>query len=188
MAELVAKVYSQALFEVGVEKNSLDLYREELEIITAACRDYPDFYEILKSPKIKIDEKKRVVYDVFGKNQSVEINNFIKTILDKRRIKDLFKIAKEFEDLIYKHKGIVKATAYTIKPLTVEEQLALKEKLQHLTNKKIELINRIDVNLLGGVMIKLGDKVIDGTLRGKLNRLQNSLKEIIVQDRGEKKQ
>jgi F-type H+-transporting ATPase subunit delta len=180
MAELVAKVYSQALFEVGIENNSLDLYWDELKAITAACMEYPDFYEILKSPKIKTDEKKRVVHEVFGKNQSDEINNFIKIILDKRRIKDLFNIAKEFEDLIYKHKGIVKATAYTIKPLTEDEQLALKDKLQFMTKKEIELINRIDENLLGGVMIKLGDKVIDGTLRGKLNRLQNSLKEIIV--------
>ncbi|MBV1758806.1 MAG: ATP synthase F1 subunit delta [Dethiosulfatibacter sp.] len=129
---------------------------------------------------MKTDEKKRVVHEVFGKNQSEEITNFIRIILDKRRIKDLFNIAKEFEDLIYEHKGIVKATAYTIMPLTADEHLALKEKLQYLTKKEIELINRIDKNLLGGVKIKLGDKVIDGTLRGKLNRLQNSLKEIIV--------
>jgi len=180
MAELVAKVYSQALFEVGLDINSLDLFLEELKAVTTACREYPDFYEILKSPKIKTDEKKKVVQEVFGKNQSEEINNFIKIILDKRRIKDLFSIAKEFEDLIYEHKGIVKAIAYTTKPLTVDEQLALKEKLQFMTKKEIELINRIDVNLLGGVMIKLGDRVIDGTLRGKLNRLQSSLKEIIV--------
>lgn len=180
MAELVAKVYSQALFEVGLEKNSLDLYLEELKAVTSACSEYPDFYEILKSPKIKTDEKKRVVHEVFGKNQSEEITNFIRIILDKRRIKDLFNIAKEFEDLIYEHKGIAKAIAYTIKPLTTDEHLALKEKLQYLTKKEIELINRIDKNLLGGVKIKLGDKVIDGTLRGKLNGLQNSLKEIIV--------
>ncbi|HAE42668.1 MAG TPA: hypothetical protein DCG34_07085 [Clostridiales bacterium] len=180
MAELVAKVYSQALFEVGLEKKSLDLYLKELKAVTTACTEYPDFYEILKSPKIKTDEKKRVVHEVFGDNHSEEINNFIKIILDKRRIKDLFSIAKEFEALIYEHKGIVKAIAYTTKPLATEEHEALKEKLQFMTKKEIELINQIDENLLGGVMIKLGDRVIDGTLRGKLNRLQNSLKEIIV--------
>jgi F-type H+-transporting ATPase subunit delta len=180
MAELVAKTYSQAIFEVGLEKNSLDLYLEELKAVTAICKEYGDFYEILKSPKINTDEKKKVIENVFNGKVSLEIINFLKIILDKRRIKDLFSILKEFENLIYAHKGMVKAVAITTVPIGEKEIELLKNKLYEITGKKVELMNQIDESVLGGVLIKFGDRVIDGTLRGKLNKLQNSLKEIIV--------
>ncbi len=180
MAELVAKVYSQALFDVGLEKDSLDLYLEEIKAIVAACHEYPDFFEILKSPKIKTEEKKHVFLEVFGTRLSEEMNHFIKILLDKRRLKELLTIAKAFEALVYEHKGIIKATAYTTRPLGEEEAASLQNKLAAMAGKQIELNNQIDENLLGGVMIKLGDKVIDGTLKGRLNKLQSNLKEIIV--------
>lgn len=180
MAELVAKTYSQALFEVGLESSSLDLYLEELKAVDSLMKEYPDFYEILKSPKINTDEKKKVVDEVFKGKACTEISNFMKILLDKRRIKDLFSIVREFENLIYDHKGIVKATAITTTELGDKEKAALIDKLKAMTGKEIDLVNEVDGSVLGGVMIKLGDKVIDGTLRGKLNKIQTSLKEIIV--------
>ncbi len=180
MAELVAKVYSQALFQIGLEQDSLESFLSELKIITKTCTDYPEFYDILRSPKVRTDEKKKVVDEVFSAHQSQEMTNFIKIILDKRRIRELMAIAREFENLIDHHKGIVKAIAYTTKPLDNEEIERLQKKISEMSGKQIELINKIDENLIGGVLIKLGDRVIDGTLKGKLDKLQNSLKEIIV--------
>lgn len=180
MAELVAKTYSKALFEVGIDYNSLDLYLEELKAIGNILKEHPDFYELLKTPNISTDDKKKIFDDVFKDKISIEVINFIKIILDKRRTKDLFSIIIELENLVYEHKGIVRATAYTTIPLGEEEKKSLQMKLESITNNKVELKNQIDKDLLGGVMIKLGDKVIDGTLRGKLIKLQKNLKEIIV--------
>ncbi len=104
----------------------------------------------------------------------------MKILLDKRRVKDLYSIVEQFENLIYEHKGIVKATAITTVLLGKDEKDSLTKKLESITGKEVELINEIDKSVLGGVLIKLGDQVIDGTLKGKLNNLQITLKEIIV--------
>jgi len=180
MAERVAKTYSQALFEVGLENNNLDVYMEELKIVRDMFKEHPNFYEILTSPKFNTEEKKKIVDEVFKDKATDEISNFMKIIIDKRRVKNLNSIVAQFENLIYEHKGIVKATAVTTVLLGKDEKDSLIKKLESITGKKVELINEIDKSLLGGVLIKLGDQVIDGTLRGKLNNLQNSLKEIIV--------
>ncbi len=180
MAERVAKTYSRALFEVGLENNNLDVFMEELKVVRDMFREYPDFYEILISPKINTEEKKKIVDEVFKGKATNEINNFMKILLDKRRVKDLYSIVEQFENLIYEHKGIVKATAITTVLLGKDEKDSLTKKLESITGKEVELINEIDKSVLGGVLIKLGDQVIDGTLKGKLNNLQISLKEIIV--------
>ncbi len=180
MAELVSRTYSQALFEVALENNKFDEYNEELKFIVSICKEQPEFYEILKTPKINISEKKKIIDEIFKEKISQELINFIKIILDKRRVKNLFSISKEFEEMVYEHKGIVKAKAITTIPLGKREIEKLQKKLSEITNKTVILENEIDKSLIGGVMIKLGDKVIDGTIKGKLEQLENSLTQIIV--------
>lgn len=180
MAELVSKTYSQALFEVAQEENKHDIFLEEMKFVVSTCNEYPKFYELLKTPKIGITEKKQILDDLFKNKISNEIINFIKIILDKRRVKNLFSIVKEFENMIYEHKGIVKAEAFTTIPLTDDEKQKLQDKLSQITSKSIELKNTIDESLIGGVLIKIGDKVIDGTIKSRLKELEDSLAQIIV--------
>jgi F-type H+-transporting ATPase subunit delta len=180
MAERVAKTYSQAFFEVGLENNNIDVFMEELKVVGDMFNEYPDFYEIMTSPKLNTVEKKKIIGEVFKDKATDEISNFMKILIDKKRVKEIFSIVEQFENLIYEHKGIVKATAITTVLLGKDEKDSLIKKLESITGKKVELINEIDKSVLGGVLIKLGDQVIDGTLRGKLNNLQKSLKEIIV--------
>lgn len=180
MAELVSKIYSQALFEVALENDKLDEFVEEMNLIASSCKDYPKFYEILKTPKINVKEKKKVVSQIFKGKISQELINFLKIILDKRRIKNLFSIQKEFENMVLSHKGIVKAKAITTIPLDEKQIEKLKKKLSEITKKNIQIENEIDEKLIGGILIKLGDKVIDGTIKNKLKELQNSLTQITV--------
>lgn len=180
MAELVSKTYSQALFEVALESNKFDEFIEEFKFIVSVCKEQPEFYEILKTPKINISEKKKMIDEIFQGKISQEIINFTKIILEKRRVKNLFSISKEFERMVYEHKGIVKAKAITTIPLGKREIDKLQKKLSDVTQKSVILENEIDKSLIGGVMIKLGDRVIDGTIKGKLEQLENSLTQIIV--------
>ncbi|MDW7668210.1 MAG: F0F1 ATP synthase subunit delta [Bacillota bacterium] len=180
MAELVARRYSQALFEVGKEENKLDEYLEEIKFIGDVCIEYKDFFELLKTPKISISEKKDVFEETFEGKISKEVSNFLKIILDKRRINNIFEITKEYEKLVDKHNGVVKADAYTTTPLEQETLKLLEEKLSKTTDKNVKLTNKIDETLIGGVKIILGDKVIDGTLKKKLTNIESSLKKLIV--------
>lgn len=180
MAKLVSKTYSEALFEVALEENKVDLFLEELQFIIDTFKMYPEFYDLFKSPLLKVDEKKKVVSEVFGEKLSQEMNNFLKIILDKRRAYYIEQIKLEYEKMVNKHKGIIKAVAVTAIPLSDEEKNSLEEKLSKLTGKSIKLTNEIDKSLLGGVLVKLGDKVIDGTVKSRLEELKESLAQIVV--------
>jgi len=180
MAELVAKIYSQALFEVGKEGNKLDKYLKEVKFVGDVCSEYKDFFELMKTPKISINEKKNVFEETFEGKLSKETNNFIKIILDKRRIKNIFEIIKEYEKLVDEYNGVVKAEAYTTMPLDKDTLKSLEKKLSSITDKNVKLENKIDKSLIGGIRITLGDKVIDDTLKSKLSNMESSLKKLIV--------
>ncbi len=180
MAELVSTTYSTALFDVCVEENKVDIFMEEMSFIKDTFKQHIDFFELLKTPGIGLDEKKSILDNVFGDKICKEISNFLKILIDKRRIKNIIEIAQEFEKMVYNHKGIVRAKAYTSTALTDEKLKKLEARLSEKTGKTVEVENLIDETLLGGVMIKFNDMVIDGTLKGKLKDLENNLNRIIV--------
>lgn len=180
MAKLVSKTYAEALFEVALEENKVDLFLEELDFVVGAFKMHPEFFTLFKSPQINIVEKKEMIAEAFKGKLSDEISNFLKIILDKNRGYYIEQIKNQYENMLNKHKGIIKAIATTAIPLNDEDSLKLKEKLEKLTGKNIKLTNKIDESLLGGVLVRIGDKVIDGTIKGRLDEVKESLSQIIV--------
>ncbi|HBB29891.1 MAG TPA: hypothetical protein DC000_11745 [Clostridiales bacterium] len=180
MAELISTTYSTALFDVCVEENKVDEFMNEVGFINETLKNNDEFFEILKTPRININEKKKIIDNVFGDKVNKEIINFIKILIDKRRIGYIIDIANEFERMACEYKGIVKAKAYSSISLSSEQIIKLEKKLSEQSGKTVEIENIIDNSLLGGIMIKFNDVVIDGTLKGKLKSLENNLNRIIV--------
>lgn len=180
MAELISTTYSTALFDVCVEENKVDEFMNEVRFINETLKNNDEFFEILKTPRININEKKKIIDNVFGDKVNKEIINFIKILIDKRRIGYIIDIANEFERMACEYKGIVKAKAYSSISLSSEQIIKLEKKLSEQSGKTVEIENIIDNSLLGGIMIKFNDVVIDGTLKGKLKSLENNLNRIIV--------
>lgn len=180
MAELISTTYSSALFDVCVEENKVDEFMNEMLFINDSIKNNKEFFEILKTPRININEKKKIIDDVFSDKVNKEIVNFIKILIDKRRIGYITDIADEFERMACEYKGIVKAKAYSSICLNDDQIKKLERKLSEQSGKTVEIENIVDKSLLGGVMIKFNDIVIDGTLKGKLEDLQNNLNRIIV--------
>ncbi len=180
MAELISTTYSTALFDVCVEENKVDEFMNEVGFINETLKNNDEFFEILKTPRININEKKKIIDNVFGDKINKEIINFIKILIDKRRIGYIIDIANEFERMACEYKGIVKAKAYSSISLSSEQIIKLEKKLSEQSGKTVEIENIIDNSLLGGIMIKFNDVVIDGTLKGKLKSLENNLNRIIV--------
>lgn len=180
MAKLVANVYSNALFEVAIEENKIDQLYNELTQITDLFSEYPDFFELFKTPKISVEDKKKSIEEVFEGKISTEMLNFLKIVLDKRRSNAIFSIKSEFDKKVYAHKGIEKATAETAVPLDSEEMKRLENALGDMTGKKIELKNVINPNVIGGLLLRVGDKVVDGSIRKRLSDMQDSLAQIVV--------
>ncbi|MCD6435810.1 MAG: F0F1 ATP synthase subunit delta [Clostridiales bacterium] len=180
MAKLVAKTYSQALFEFALESDSLNSINEEFEFVVNSFKTYNEFFELFKSPKISIEDRKRIIREVFQEKISTGMLNFILIILDKRRSSEIINIDYEFKKLFDKHFGIAKAYVKSVKELDENEKSELVKKLSELTGKEIHLKTSIDPEMIGGVYIKIGDKVIDGSIRNKLNEIKEELKQIKV--------
>ena len=180
MAKLVSKTYSEALFEVALEENKVDLFLNEINFVTENFKMHPEFFDLFKTPLVRGDEKKQIIEEVFGDKLSKEMNNFLKIIIDKRRGHFIEQIKWEYEKIVNNHKGIVSATAITAVPLSDKDKTILQNKLSTVTGKTVKLSNKIDKNVIGGILVKIGDKVIDGTIKSRLEELKESLSQIIV--------
>ena len=175
MGKLAAKTYSRAIFELGDETGNMDLFLDELKDVTHIITGNKQLFSALNSPNINIRQKKNIAESIFGGKVSREILNFLKIIIDKKRMSILKDICMEYEDLVREYKGYVKAVVYSTGEMGEEEKSALVEKLEKTVKKKIELNNIIDNELIGGIIIRIGDKIIDGSIKGRLKELENIL-------------
>jgi len=180
MAQLVAQTYAKALYEVALESDRLESFQEELSFIVETFKQYPDFYELCRTPQLSLEEKKQIVENVFSGRLTAEIVNFLKVLLDKRRITSLEEIAREYRKLINEYNNVVEGVAVTAVALKEDQKAKLEEKLGKLTGKKIRLRNEIDPSIIGGILVRVEDKVIDGTVQRRLNELKESFAQIIV--------
>ncbi len=154
MAHVVADTYATALFEIGVEEQILDGVFEEFKFIAETLSSEPDFYEIFKTPKISIDEKKQVIQTVFG-SFSAPMVNFLKVITDKRRGDCIVDMFKSFEEQYNDYHNKAKAIVRSVVPLSDEQKAQLVEQLSKTSGYQIELENVIDPSLIGGLIIRI---------------------------------
>ncbi len=180
MAKLVSTTYAQALFEVAMELDSLDQFKDELGFINESFKTHPEFYEVFRTPKINKEERKDIITKVFDDKVSKEVMNFMKILIDKRRGTAISSIYNEYVDMLDDHKGVVKAVVESAVPLTDEEQKALTEKLAKVTGREVHLSSVVKPEVIGGIIVKIGDKVIDGSVRSRLDIMKDNLAQLIV--------
>ncbi len=178
MAQLVNETYAQALFDAAVESNMLVAVYEDFTGITSAFRNEIAFYELFRTPKIDKLEKKQIVDSVFGGQVCQEMLNFLKVLIDKRRTFNILGIFDAFEVLYQSHFKIQKATVKTVTPMTEAQVIQLSQKLEAMTGSKVEVVNVIDPTIMGGMLVQIGDQVLDGSLKRKLEGLKDSLAQI----------
>ncbi len=180
MAQLVSKAYSDALFEVGLEMNNVQVLLDEFTFIMETFDEYKDFYELFKTPRISAGEKKGIIEETFKDKISAEMLNFLKILLDKSRAIYFDKIYREFINLTNEYFKVEEAIVHSISPLTETQINEVKAKLEAVTGKEIEIKNVVNEEILGGLLIKVGDKVLDGTVKRKLHDIKDSLAQIIL--------
>lgn len=180
MAKLAANVYSEALFSLALEENRVAELHEELKVLCGLVSDSPEFHEFLVTPKISKEEKRAFADSVLGGKFSQEIVNLTKVLIDKKRASDLLDIEKEFDRTVLSHRGMIAAVAYSAVPLSQTEMDSLKAKITALTGKEISLENILDPSVIGGIRLKVGDRVIDGSLKRRQEDLQVNLAQLIV--------
>lgn len=179
MINLIAGRYAEALFQVGEENNSTTNLYEELNAVIDILKSNQDFYNVLKSPLVTKGDKKDLVEKVFGNQISNNLNNFLKIIIDKDRVAALEAVQKSCKALLNEKNNIIEGSAITAVPMSQEELKQLEAKLSSKYNKNVTLENKIDESILGGVLVRLGNEEIDGTVKTRLTKMKDQLSQVI---------
>lgn len=172
----VAKRYADALFSIAKEQDIVDGVESDITLILAALNDHPQLRRILQHPAISVDVKKKQVGELFGKVVSNTAMNFFQLLLERRREKFLQGIYEEYVRLANEHRGQVKAHVETAVPMSESELKDLGEKLGAACGKQLDITASVNAELIGGALLKVGDRVIDASVKGQLDRFGQNLK------------
>ena len=164
----VGRRYSKAIFAIAEEKNQVKEIYEMLNSAMVLYRTDKEFKNFIRNPLISNEEKKLVLNEIFGKDNRDNLNILL-YILDKGRINCIKYIVAEYLKIYYRKNRILDVRATFTKELTDEQKKKLIDKLSQKTGKEINLEIKIDKNILGGGVIRIGDKIIDGSIRRELD-------------------
>jgi F-type H+-transporting ATPase subunit delta len=176
----VGKKYAAALFKSANKEKIADAVLENYRSIMKIFKKNPSFKNLLEAPQILDKDKKKLLKDLLEKKISEVLLSFLTLLVDKKRIQYLFDIFPEFEKLVKEYQGIVVAEVTTAVPLDVALSQSLKMRLEIKTKKKIEMVEKIDPDIIGGATIVLGDKVIDHSIKHQLTQLREKISQIKV--------
>ncbi len=180
MSGSIEKVYSQALLELASEDESYAVINEELSILVDIFARNKELYEILSSPAITDEEKKELLSELFEGKITRSTYGLLYVLVDNGRVKYLPSIAKSFRKGYFAIKGIVEATVTTVKPLDIEQREKLIAKLSSMYEAEVVLREKIDESIIGGMTVKCGDSMLDGSVKSKLEAMKRQVKGIIA--------
>lgn len=171
----VAKRYAVALFEIAKERNILDQIEEEIRVIKEIFSGNKELLSFLNHPKISLDKKRQFLSEIFG-TVSVPLKNALMLMVERHRSQSISQMAADFIDLANEEKSIADAKVYTTRPLTEAEREAISSTFARKVGKKtLRIENIIDRNLIGGIKLQIGNRIFDGSISGKLERLERQL-------------
>jgi F-type H+-transporting ATPase subunit delta len=168
-----ARRYAEAAFQVAMRDNSLVAWRAELDS-AATIVGGDEALGVLANPAIPFERRADVIERLLP-GTSRPVRNLVQLLLRRGRIEQLPRVAAEFRRLDDDRQGITHATATSAVELTPDEVRALTARLEQSTGSRIALDVQTDPSLLGGIVVRVGDRLIDGSVRGRLERLRNQL-------------
>ena len=178
--KIIAKRYSEAFIgyakgTIGMEKALEDLKNLRNTVI----HDNPEFLELLRSYEVSFSEKCEFLDKVLKEDFTQETKQFLKLLLEKGRIDNLLDIA-EYLRITYSHGEEEEALLKTSFPLDLELIKEIKEKMENMFNKKLKFYIELDARLLGGIQVIIGNKIIDGSVRKRLDEIKEKLSTVEV--------
>lgn len=169
-----ARVYAEALFEVGRDKGTLDTLQQQLSEFTDAVDRNRELQVFFFSPYLSSEEKKeglrRAVTDA-----EPELINFLELLVDKHRMPEIFRMRREFEEL-WKHENrridVTVTSAVALDSAVVEK---IGQEVERQTGEEVDLSSAVDSGILGGIVLQVGNMVLDASIRSRLEKLRKSV-------------
>lgn len=170
MSGAVAKRYARALFEVVKERGKIDAVEAELKLAAATFSSNRDLANVMSHPQVSEEDKKQLVDDLFRAHLSEETLNLLMILIENGRQAHLNEITNAYVALANEERGIVDALVTTAKPLSEAEQAQIAEQFGAALQRKVRVEAVVDPAILGGAVVKIGDRLYDGSLKTKLER------------------
>ena len=168
-----ARRYARAVLEIALEKNELERWRSDLDNMVAAV-DEGAFLAVLVSPRIHFDEKSRLLEASFPGINPLALN-LVKLLVARGGINIIREIAVEYRHMVDEHHGIQTAALVTAVPLDKQDEDRLARELGAMTGKKVRVTSSVDPSIIGGIIARVGGKLLDGSTRSKLSALKKEL-------------
>ena len=169
-----ARRYAEAALEVALRDDSVAAWRVDLEKAAEVASD-EQVGHLLANPAVPLETRTEMAKTILGAAIHPPVLNLIGLMIRRGTVEQLPRVAAEFRRLDNARQGITLATATSAAPLGKDEVKALTERMEKLTGGRVELDVQVDPSLLGGVVVRVGDRLIDGSVRGRLERLRNQL-------------
>ncbi|WFF74082.1 F0F1 ATP synthase subunit delta [Proteiniclasticum sp. QWL-01] len=175
MYEFLDKRYAQALYDVAKSKDKVNKYIQDLTAVVQVIDESAEFQQLIKHPEISLKEKKKFFIQLFKGKMDEDLLTFLLILIEKDRILFLREKLEELKKTDLDERGILVARIRTVQPLKDYQRTALRQKLMDRYQKQIELEETIDPDLIGGILIQVGDQLIDGSVRSMLDDLKKSM-------------
>ena len=186
MAKLASKVYGEALFQIAVEDGRIDEMMEEMRAVRKALEENQELQALMTHPKIIKEEKVRLIENCFPGQVSDDVTGFLTVVVSKGRFRELPKVFDYLTMRVKEYKKIGVVTVKSAAELRREQKEQIRSKLMATTDyKTLEIDWQVDKSLIGGLVIRIGDRVVDGSLKYKLNQLTSQLLKISLDDKKE---
>jgi len=171
--KVYARRYSRAVFEIALEREELDRWQSDLRKIASLGED-AIFIAFLESPKFHFDDKARLLSERLGDINPLALN-LVYLLVERGRLSMVGDIADDYQRLLDSYRGIEQAEITTAIPLDDEDKLGLEEHLGAIVGKRVVLKPKVDSSLIGGIVARIGGKLLDGSTRSKLEALKREL-------------
>lgn len=174
-ANAAARRYAQAVFDIGKEQNTLTVWDVDLRIIRETLEANPALMRAFENPETTLAERQRLIERLFSASLSPAAYKFIRLLLRNHRLTLAPQIQEAFDEMYLAEQGIAYADVTTAVPLDPEEEARVAESLTRFTGKTIKLRTHVDPDIIGGILARVGDQLIDGTVTSQLRQLKNRL-------------
>jgi len=169
--------YAAALFDLALERHALDAVTGDLARLHEMVGESPDLRRLIESPLFSRDEQSRAMAAIVARAELSEmVGNFIAVITRNRRLFALEDMIRAWRELLARHRGEVDAEVISATPLSEAQQGALQQALRDAIGSSVAVSHQVDPELLGGLVVRVGSRMVDSSLRTKLHRLQLAMK------------
>ena len=179
MAKLVSNVYGDALFELAVESGKVDDFLEEARGVIEVVNTNDGFSQMMNHPKINKEEKLQIIDDIFKGRVSNEMVGLLRMLEEKDHIKETENVLNYFIEKVYDYKKIGRATVSTPLELTDAQKSEVEKRLLQTTEYSSFIMNyTVDPELIGGMVIRIKDRVVDSSIKTQISKLTHELSNI----------